>query len=90
MKSGGAATEGVGVRPPQQHEHDLETPHFADVVAELMRPPYVWWLLVAMVLQVYTPLYIAPVSAAMAAIAIVMARQAVRARRPQPVRESIN
>jgi hypothetical protein len=76
------------VRPPQ-HESDVETPAFAEVVAERLRPPYVWWLAIAMVLQVYTPLYIAPVAAAMVAVTLVFARQAVRARRPQPVRERV-
>jgi hypothetical protein len=72
---------------PSQHESDLEMPAFAEVVAELLRPPYVWWLVIAMVLQVYTPLYVAPVAAAMVAVTVGFARQAVRARRPQPVRE---
>jgi hypothetical protein len=76
----------VNVRPPQ-HESDVEAPAFADVVAELLRPPYVWWLAIAMVMQVYTPLYVAPVAAAMVAVTVGFARQAVRARRPQPVRE---
>ncbi|HVT21455.1 MAG TPA: hypothetical protein VHE57_08725 [Mycobacteriales bacterium] len=76
------------MRPPQRNEPDVETPAFAEVVAELLRPPYVWWLLVAMVLQAYAPLYIAPVAAAIAATSIALARQAVRTRRPEPVRDS--
>lgn len=62
-----------------------ERTSFADVLAELLRPPYVWWLLIAMVLQAYTPLYIAPVATAIAGTAVVFARQAVRARQ-QPAR----
>jgi hypothetical protein len=77
----------VNVRSPQPHEPDAETPAFADVVAELLRPPYVWWMLVAMVLQVYTPLYVTPVAAAMVAAAVGLARQAVRARRLVPVED---
>jgi hypothetical protein len=71
---------------PQLPESDERT-SFADVLAELLRPPYVWWLLIAMVLQAYTPLYIAPVATGIAALAVVFARQAVRARQPVRVRE---
>lgn len=76
------------VRPDQSPQVDAP-PAFAEVVAELLRPPYVWWLLVAMVLQAYTPLYIAPVSAAIAAVLVGLARQAVRGRRPEPLRERV-
>jgi hypothetical protein len=76
----------VMVRPQQDLETDEPT-HFSDVVAELLRPPYVWWLLIAMVLQAYTPLYVAPVAAAIAAMGVIFARQSVRARRPVPVAE---
>ena len=77
------------VRPSQRPYADDEHPVFAAVLAELLRPPYVWWLLLAMVVQVYTPLYITPVAAAVVAVTAGFARQAVRARRPELVRERI-
>ncbi|HVV76460.1 MAG TPA: hypothetical protein VHC43_10525 [Mycobacteriales bacterium] len=76
------------MRAPQTRQSDTPT-SFADVLAELLRPPYVWWLLIAMVLQAYTPLYVAPVAAAIAGTAVVLARQAVRARQPVPIRERV-
>jgi len=78
----------VNVRPTQRHGSDEQT-SFAEVLAELLRPPYVWWLLIAMVVQVYTPLYIAPVAAAIAGTAVVLARQSVRSRQPVRVQERI-
>jgi hypothetical protein len=78
----------VTVSPAQHHDSEHPQPAFAEVLAELLRPPYVWWLLIAMVLQVYTPLYVTPVAAALVVVAVGFARQAVRARRPAPVRES--
>jgi hypothetical protein len=77
----------VKVSPAQHHDPDQQQPEFAEVLAELLRPPYVWWLLVAMVVQVYTPLFVAPVALGMVAVTVYFARQAVHARRPERVRE---
>lgn len=77
--------EAVKVSPTQRPQPNHQ-PAFSDVLAELLRPPYVWWLLIAMVLQAYTPLYIAPVAAAMVATAVSFARQAVQSRQPQPIK----
>jgi hypothetical protein len=76
----------VNVRSTQPESLDSESPAFADVLAELLRPPYVWWLLIAMVLQAYTPVYIAPVAAAIVAATAGLARQAVQSRRADPAR----
>lgn len=78
------------MRPSQRPEQHDETPVFADVLAEMLRAPYVWWLLLAMVLQAYTPLYIAPVAAAIAAATVWFARQAVVLRRAEPARERVH
>lgn len=82
----GGYAEIVTVSPTQLPESDEPT-SFADVLAELLRPPYVWWLLIAMVLQAYTPLYIAPVATAIAGMAVGFARQSVWARQGARVRE---
>jgi hypothetical protein len=74
------------VRSTQPQSLDVETPTFGEVLAELLRPPYVWWLLIAMVLQAYTPVYIAPVAAAIVAATAGLARQAVQTRRADQVR----
>lgn len=76
------------VSPERQRPTVGPSASFADVLRELLRPPYVWWLLLAMALQAYTPLYIAPVAAVVAAVTVGFARQAVQSRGPVPVRQS--
>jgi hypothetical protein len=71
----------VKVNPDRYRETGEASVTFGEVLAELLRPPYVWWLLIAMVLQAYTPLYIAPVAAAIFAATVGFARQAVQSRR---------
>lgn len=72
-------TDGEGVNQPNPGE-TAESPAFSDVLAELLRPPYVVWLMVAMVVQVYTAWYLTPVAALIVAVTSVQARQAVRRR----------
>ncbi len=73
------------VRPSQRPQPADDQPGFSDVLGELLTLPYVWWLLIAMALQAYTPVYIAPVAAAIVAATVGFARQAVQIRRPQRV-----
>jgi hypothetical protein len=77
------------VSPTQLRDPDVSSPAFSEVLGELLRLPYVWWLLIAMVLQAYTPLYIAPVAAAIIATTVGFARQAVLSRRPQRVTQTV-
>ncbi|MGN6472995.1 MAG: hypothetical protein ACTHK4_05005 [Mycobacteriales bacterium] len=69
--------------PTQLHSPDDEHVAFGEVIAELLRAPYVWWLLIAMALQAYTPIYITPVAASIVATAAAFARQSVLSRRPE-------
>lgn len=84
IQPGHGYAEAVMVSQTQPHRPHDEPVAFGDVIAELLRAPYVWWLLVAMALQAYTPLYIAPVAAAIVAVTVGLARQSVLNGRPEP------
>ena len=53
---------------------------FAEVLAQVLRPPYVWWLLFAVVLQAYSPLYVSLVALEIVIMTVLCARRSVSER----------
>jgi hypothetical protein len=79
--------DGVNVNFHGPTDPDDYRPAFDDVLEEVLRAPYVVWLMLAMLLQVYTAWYLTPVAVTVVAVTAMQAREAVRARRPQRVRD---
>ena len=74
MRNQVGAVDSTSVEP---FDDGIAAVPFGDVLAEALRPPYVWWLVFAVVLQAYSPLYVTVVAMQIVVMTLLCARRAV-------------